>query len=297
MGDMLNNKYYVYMYLDIRKSGEWRYQSHILHYQPFYVGKGCRNRYKDHLIAAYSNKSDDRKSRIIRKIKNELGVDPIILKIAENLSEVEATLLEIDLILTFGRLDLGTGILCNHTDGGDGLKNPSTETKNKLSIFQKQAWREDIEFREKMIKSIRNPSRCKKISDALSNRPKSEEHLNKIRNLPQNKKGYKHTSESSLKKSIKMKEIWKNDKDYIVRQKAAQSLVMTSESYRNKMSLLKKGDPRNKTMLGKKHSEETKAKISAASRGKVVSDVTKSKMREVALKLWEKRRLDKIKEE
>jgi len=37
------------------------------------------------------------------------------------------------LISFYGRKDIGTGCLRNHTDGGDGASNPSNETRIKIS--------------------------------------------------------------------------------------------------------------------------------------------------------------------
>ena len=71
---------------------------------PYYIGKGCgRRAYKK-----YSGKirPPEDKSRII------------FLK--QNLTEEEAFKHEIYMIAVFGRKDLGTGILHNRTDGGDG---------------------------------------------------------------------------------------------------------------------------------------------------------------------------------
>lgn len=72
-------------------------------YTPYYIGKGKGNR-------CYSN------SRIIPRPQDESR----IVKVKENLTEEESFALEETLILFWGRKDLGTGVLNNLTDGGDG---------------------------------------------------------------------------------------------------------------------------------------------------------------------------------
>jgi hypothetical protein len=81
---------------------------------PYYIGKGVGKRYKDtHTVA----------------------VPPLdrIEFIQKQLTDAEAIALEIELIAKYGRKDLGTGILRNLTDGGEGLLNPSPSIRKKLS--------------------------------------------------------------------------------------------------------------------------------------------------------------------
>lgn len=82
---------------------------------PYYIGKGKGNR-------AYKRKNKD-----IKPPKDKSRI--LILK--QNLSEEEAFKHEIYMIDIFGRKDLGTGILHNRTNGGDGISGYKHTEKNK----------------------------------------------------------------------------------------------------------------------------------------------------------------------
>jgi group I intron endonuclease len=101
--------YYTYAYLREDKT-------------PYYIGKGQGKR-------IYS------KQKHIKPPKDKSRI--IYLK--QNLTEAEAFRHEIYMIDVFGRIDLGTGILHNLTDGGEGPSGAirSDETRKKLSERQK----------------------------------------------------------------------------------------------------------------------------------------------------------------
>lgn len=101
---------------------------------PFYVGKGKGDRYNKSLKMC-KNKW---KHNIINKIRKN-GDEPLVKIIADNLIESVAFKFEISLIAYYGRRDLGTGILVNMTDGGEGVSGivRSNETKQKMSDVHK----------------------------------------------------------------------------------------------------------------------------------------------------------------
>jgi len=112
------NIYYIYAYLREDKT-------------PYYIGKGSGYRINS-------------KQRVIPIPPKERRV-----KLAEGLSESDAFALETKLIEQYGRIDLGTGILRNLSDGGKAPPSPKgripwnkgiacrEETKQKLSKQRK----------------------------------------------------------------------------------------------------------------------------------------------------------------
>jgi hypothetical protein len=113
-------RFYVYAYLRSRDS------EHGKKYSPYYIGKG--NGYR-----MFSGGT--------RKVKAPQDKSFIVF-VQENLTEQEAFALERYCIALYGRIDLGSGILRNLTDGGEGVSGRilSETTKQKISEANKRTY-------------------------------------------------------------------------------------------------------------------------------------------------------------
>jgi hypothetical protein len=128
--------YYIYVYLNPLKNGEFCFGKTKVKYEPFYVGKGKEDRMNVH------NKVIDKRNRLKQYVINKIKLkhkNPIILLLYENVTEYSAFRLEKYFINKIGRRDLGLGSLTNLTDGGEGTSGTIyTPEKRNNMISNKQ---------------------------------------------------------------------------------------------------------------------------------------------------------------
>lgn len=135
--------FYVYQIIDPRTE------------QPFYIGKGKKNRAWSHLL-----KEDDvnllKQNKITSIRKN--GSEPIVQIIKSDLSEVDAFALEVTLISKYGRIGIEeNGILTNRCKGGSGGDTSeffTKESKRKISVANTGTSNPNSKLSEDNVKTI-----------------------------------------------------------------------------------------------------------------------------------------------
>jgi group I intron endonuclease len=133
----MNENYYVYVYLDPTKPCKLTYQDSNISflYEPFYIGKGKGERYIEHL-RSYRLSQKTYISNKINKIKKS-NIDPFVLKIKENLSEVDALNLEVFYISIIGKKNSKSGTLVNITNGGEGVSGLKHTIESRIKMSNK----------------------------------------------------------------------------------------------------------------------------------------------------------------
>lgn len=194
---------YVYAYLRAKDS------DHGPQGSPYYIGKGRLRRRFDRKHTVPPPKDPNRN---------------VIL--AQDMTDPDAMQAEMLLIFLYGRLDRGTGILCNLSDGGEGPTGRIVSAENRLAVG--------------------NANRTRVLTE--------EDH----RHISQSHLGRKHTPEAKEKIRQANKGLPRSPERIAKwRESKIKNAKPISDETKAKLRLAR---------LGWKHSEETKAKILAGGR-------------------------------
>ena len=247
------NKFYTYVYLDTRKPGLHSYcglnnKRFVFDYEPFYIGKGCRNQINSHLYEKLDTTHNKFKVKVINKIKKETNNTPHVYKYKQNLSEKDSFSLERLMIRIIGRRNIVTGPLTNLTDGGEGPSNPSQETRRKMSKSKKG--KKHTEETKRKMSASRIGDKCYWFGKKGEGTP----WYGKVG--PNKGKIFSEETKRKISEATK----GKNNPMYG---------KIFSKEHRLKIS---------EANTGKKHTEETKRKMSDSGQGKVFSKEHKKKL-------------------
>ena len=208
--------YYIYIYLDPLKPGNYNYENLSFNYEPFYVGRGKNYRFKIH-IQNHNLKNKSLKNSKILEIKNN-GLEPIIDLYLTGLTFNDSLKIEREFISKIGRQIKNEGPLTNLTTGGQGVAGLKL-SKDSIEKMKKTCIEKGIyeKFSKNMTGELNTMSGDKwhrteegKLSfknkmSIISSTPQKEETIKKIKNTL---KDYKWSDEEKEKRKLGMKKVW-----------------------------------------------------------------------------------------
>ena len=213
--------FYVYALLDPTKPGPFRYGKYVFPYEPFYVGKGSKQRVSHH-AKGYDCKNSD-KAKTIHQIQ-KLGFEVIEQIKHCNLSEEESFTKERLLISIIG-LQRNGGPLLNKTVGGQGVSGYERDADwRKKKSDSVRAYHANLSDKEKSVVSL-------KKSDSLIK-------VNKTRTKKQKK---------SISANLKMAFATMSESDKLAKaNKISKAQLSISEEERKKRFIRRSNGQRNK---------------------------------------------------
>jgi NUMOD3 motif len=255
---------------------------------PFYVGYGSNGRWLVHETQARAEtigrKANRYKIEIIRKMQARGVIVPKV-KIHAGLTAAAAKAYEAAFIAAIGRHDLGTGPLANLTPGGDGVVDPTPETRKRMGASNLGRTL-SLEHRKKVAASHlgkrRSPEAIARMSAAQRGRTLSPEHRASLRKAHLGK-----TSSPEHRAKIAAAHRGKPKRPEAIEKTAAglrgrkhtpEAIARMSAAHRGKKQSPETIAKRAASHRGQKRSLETRAKMAAAQLGKTHTPETRAKL-------------------
>ena len=248
------NIYYVYAYLRSKDSDNAAAGT------PYYIGKG-----KD--------------ARAWERHNVSIPPDPAnIVMLAENLTEADAFDQEKQLIAHWGRLDLGTGILRNRTDGGEGMSGYvfTDESKEKLSRKARKRW-SDPEFKQQQSELISQAMSRPDVREKTQRNSKAQSESAEFRQkMSYNARN--RSPEHQARLNDAMKTNWQ-DPNFVAKQRQALLAAVQTTEAREKIS-----------QKARNRSPEHQARLNEAMRQRWADPVFRERMKKRAQEREERKR-------
>jgi len=199
--------------MDPRKPGPFYYSHFKFPFEPFYIGKGIKNRALSHQRNALKNKRSTPLLNKIRKILSSFEEIPIRF-LRKGLTDKAAQKLEIHVISKVGRKDLESGPLVNLTNGGEGHKGyiKTEADKQKLATSVSTSW-----------KTRSKKSREASLANLIGDKTKSESVREKISTAVKDTFAAKSAKQKKLENKRRRKGIIEYHKNRTPEQKQAAS--------------------------------------------------------------------------
>lgn len=139
--------FYNYVYVDPSKPGKFQYNgiNCCFLYEPFYVGKGTKNRLFAHLsnYHLYKSKTNPIKLNKFRKLSQLYDMRQYVIKTSTSHIEQDMLINERLLIESIGRKNKSSGPLTNADDGGTGScgrKDSPQTIQNRSNSLKTAVW-------------------------------------------------------------------------------------------------------------------------------------------------------------
>jgi hypothetical protein len=200
--------------MDPTKEGPYFYEGLdiSLPYEPFYIGKGHGYRDMVHLQDYRLKGKTYLYNKLNKLIDN--GIEPMVVRLYENLTEKESFDKEILLIEKIGKKYKGEGTLTNIVDGGEGVTGlvHTKESREKMSLKGenhpnwgkklKDSTKKKISEKLKANNPMKNPEVAEKVRQQNLgrdpwNKGKSETRPEVIKKLSEKKKKYRNIKATS----------------------------------------------------------------------------------------------------